>query len=148
MWRVDKPPCCLRVSIYSVALMSRLLNLLLSKKMNCLLHGLLFSPWLAERSADAVNEKMHSRNKTERITTCWPRLEIYKQFLKKQQDFLFPWHQSQLYPWKVSKRNEAVYSQSCSLFSPLSPSSTPGSVDLDITLNCKHCVLIYRIIWH
>lgn len=59
-------------------------------KMNRLLHGLLFLLWLAEHSADAVNEKMHSRSKTARITTCWPRLEIYKQFLKKQRDFLFP----------------------------------------------------------
>lgn len=64
---------------------------------------------------------MHSRSKTKRITACWPRLEIYKQSLKKQRDFLFSWHQSQPYPWKVNRRNEAIYSQSCSFFF-LSPS--------------------------
>lgn len=64
---------------------------------------------------------MHSRSKTDRITTCWPRLEIYKQSLKKQRDFLFSCHQSQPYPWKVNRRNEAIYSQSC-YFIFLSPS--------------------------
>lgn len=74
--------------------------------------------WLAERSIDAVNEKMCSRGKTGRITTCRSRWEIYKQFQEKQQDFLFSWHRGWPYPWKVNRRSEAsfIYSQSCSLF--------------------------------
>lgn len=74
--------------------------------------------WLAERSIDAVNEKMCSRGKTGRITTCRSWWEIYKQFQEKQQDFLFSWHRGWPYPWKVNRRSEAsfIYSQSCSLF--------------------------------
>lgn len=101
---------------------------------------------------------MHSRSKTKRITACWPRLEIYKQSLKKQRDFLFSWHQSQPYPWKVNRRNEAIYSQSCSFFF-LSP-SLPGlcwlrhylelltlcvNIAYNVTLNMQICTAQHLI---
>ena len=69
--------------------MSRLLILLLwkgKKKKKKRIVSCSGSPSIASVQ---LMRKMRSRSKNERITTCSPRLEIYKRYLKKQRDFLF-----------------------------------------------------------